>query len=57
VASSSELVLLRIAVELAPGGLLEDGIGRLDDTIRAATATALDTLIEGQLIEPTRAQR
>ena len=57
VASSSELVLLRIAVELAPGGLLGDGIGRLDDTIRAATATALDALIEGQLIEPTRAQR
>lgn len=52
-ASSSELVLLRIAVELAPGGLLGDGIARLDEANRAAVATAVDTLITGQYIEPT----
>lgn len=54
-ASSSELILLRIAVQLAPGGLLGDGIARLDDTNRAAVATAVGTLIEGQYIDHTGA--
>ena len=47
-ASSSELVVLRIAVEIAPGGLLGDGIARLDPANQAAVAAALDTLIEGR---------
>jgi hypothetical protein len=51
-ASSSELVLLRIAVQIGPGGLLADGIARLDDTNRAAVAAAIDTLIDGQYIAP-----
>jgi hypothetical protein len=56
-ASSSELVVLRIAVELAPGGLLGDGIARLDEHNRAAVATAIDTLITGQYLQPAWAQQ
>lgn len=42
-ASSSELVLLRIALELAPGGLLGDGLARVDaDNARAVMATIAD---------------
>jgi hypothetical protein len=46
------LVLLRIAVQIGPGGLLADGIARLDDTNRDAVAAAIDTLIDGQYIAP-----
>jgi hypothetical protein len=51
-ASGSEMVLLRIAVQLAPGGLLGDGVARLDEANRAAVATAVETLIQGQYIDP-----
>jgi hypothetical protein len=56
-ASSSELTLLHIALEVAPGGLLGDGIPRLDDTNRTAVATAIDTLITGQYVDPAWTQR
>lgn len=46
-ASSSELVLLRIALELAPGGLLGDGLARLDLGNRRAVRAALDQLTDG----------
>nr|MCU0263856.1 hypothetical protein [Candidatus Nanopelagicales bacterium] len=49
-ASSSELVVLRIALEVAPGGLLGDGIARLDQANTAAVAAAVDTLIEGRYL-------
>ncbi|MCU0263864.1 MAG: hypothetical protein MUF09_09375 [Candidatus Nanopelagicales bacterium] len=49
-ASGSELVVLRIAVELAPGGLFGDGIPRLDPANKAAVAAAVDTLVEGQYL-------
>jgi hypothetical protein len=55
-ASSSELVVLRIAVELAPGGLLGDGIARLDATNTAAVLTAVTTLVaRAATSSPTRA--
>ena len=57
-ASSSELVVLRIALALAPGGLLGDGIARLDDDNTAAVAAAVDILVEGRyLTEPTTGTR
>ena len=46
-ASSSELVLLRVALELAPGGLLGDGLARLDLRNRRAVRAALDELTGG----------
>lgn len=46
-ASSSELVLLRIALELAPGGLLGDGLARLDLGNRRAVLVALGGALEG----------
>ena len=49
-ASSSELVVLRIAVALAPGGLLGDGIARLDQANKDAVAAAVDTLVEGRYL-------
>ena len=49
-ASSSELVVLRIALEVAPGGLLGDGIARLDQANTAAVAAAVDTLVEGRYL-------
>ena len=55
-ASSSELVVLRIAVELAPGGLLGDGIARLDEANTVAVVTAVNTLVEGRYIEPDPAE-
>ena len=55
-ASSSELVVLRIAVELAPGGLFGDGIARLDEANTAAVVTAVNTLVEGRYIEPDPAE-
>ena len=51
-ASSSELVLLRIAVELAPGGLLGDGLARLDDTNTAAVLAAVTELADGRYVKP-----
>ena len=49
-ASSSELVILRIALEMAPGGLLGDGIARLDQGNKTAVGAAVDTLLEGQYL-------
>ncbi len=46
-ASSSELVLLRIALEVAPGGLLGDGLDRLDQANRRAVLNALSELTSG----------
>lgn len=43
-ASSSELVLLRIALELAPGGLLGDGLARLDEANSSAVLAAVGDL-------------
>lgn len=45
-ASSSELVILRIALELAPGGLFGDGFARLDLGNRRAVRTAVEQLID-----------
>ena len=46
-ASSSETTLLRIALELAPGGLLGDGLNRLDHANTAAVLEAIDDLATG----------
>lgn len=46
-ASTSELVLLRIALELAPGGLLGDGLPRLDRVNRTAVRAAMEELADG----------
>ena len=51
-ASGGELTVLRIAVELAPGGLLGDGMARLDDANRAAVAAAFNTLVGGRFLDP-----
>ena len=51
-ASSTELLLLRIAVELAPGGLLGHTIPRLDDFNRRALIEAIQTLLDGQFLPP-----
>ena len=51
-ASSTELLLLRIAVELAPGGLLGHTIPRLDDFNRTALTEAIQTLLDGQFLPP-----
>ena len=51
-ASSTELLLLRVAVELAPGGLLSNAIPRLDDFNRAALTDAIQTLLDGQFLPP-----
>ena len=51
-ASSTELLLLRIAVELAPGGLLGHTIPRLDDFNRRALTEAIRTLLDGQFLPP-----
>lgn len=45
-ASTSELVLLRIALELAPGGLLGDGLPRLDRMNRTAVRAAIEELAD-----------
>ena len=46
-ASSSETTLLRIALDLAPGGLLGDGLNRLDHTNTTAVLAAIDDLATG----------
>ena len=51
-ASGSELVLLRIALELAPGGLLGDGLPRLDDSNTSAVVTAVAELADGRYLKP-----
>ena len=51
-ASGSELVLLRIALELAPGGLLGDGLPRLDDANTSAVLTAVAELADGRYLKP-----
>ena len=51
-ASGSELVLLRIALELAPGGLLGDGLPGLDDANTSAVLTAVAELADGRYLKP-----
>ena len=51
-ASSSELVVLRIAVALAPGGLLGDGLARLDEANTSAVLIAVAEVAEGRYITP-----
>lgn len=52
-ASTSELVLLRIALDLALGGPLADGLARLDPANRAAVLAAIDTVATGQHLPPS----
>jgi hypothetical protein len=56
-ASTSELVILRIALEIAPGGLLGDGVPYLDHTNAGAVGAAFDATIASALREPSRPQR
>ena len=51
-ASTSELFLLHLAVELAPGGLLGDGVPRLDPSNRHALLAAVDDLVTGEYHQP-----
>jgi hypothetical protein len=46
------LVLVRIALELAPGGLLGDGLPRLDDSNTSAVVTAVAELADGRYLKP-----
>ena len=45
-------MLLRIAVDLAPGGLLGDGLARLDDANTAAVLIAVAEVADGRYIKP-----
>jgi len=47
-----ELVLLRIALELAPGGLLGNGLPRLDDPNTSAVLAAVAELADGRYLKP-----
>ena len=49
-ASSSELVVLRIALEVAPGGLLGDGVARLDPANTTVVEPSIRTLVEGRYL-------
>ena len=51
-ASGSELVLLRIALELVPGGLLGDGGPRLEAANTPAVFTAVAELADGRYLKP-----
>ena len=51
-ASGSELALLRIALELALGGLLGDGLPRLEDANTSAVLTAVAELADGRYLKP-----
>lgn len=51
-ASGSEFVALRIALELAPGGLLGDGLPRLDPANTEAVKAAFLEVVDGRYIEP-----
>lgn len=42
--TDSEVVLMRIALTLAPGGLLGDGLAQLDSGNRRAVLIAVDQL-------------
>jgi hypothetical protein len=55
-ASSSELVVLRIAVALAPGGLLGAGFARLDGANTSAVLIAVAEVAEGRHITPDWAE-
>ena len=48
-ASTSETTLLHIALELAPGGLLGDGLNQLDSANTAAVLEAIDNLAAGTI--------
>ena len=56
-ASNCETTLLRIAQELAPGGLLGDGLNRLDPANTTAVLTAIDDLATGVPGHETRPRR
>ena len=51
-ASSSELVILNIALALAPGGLLGDGLPRLNEGNRAAALAAVTEVSDGEFMNP-----
>ena len=44
--------MLRIAVALAPGGLLGDGLARLDEANTSAVLIAVAEVAEGRYITP-----
>jgi hypothetical protein len=41
------LIVLRIALALAPGGLMGDGIQRFDEDGKAAVLAAVNTIVQG----------
>ena len=43
---------MRIALELAPGGLLGDGLPRLEDATTSAVVTAVAELADGRYLKP-----
>ena len=51
-ASSSEMTVLRIALDLAPGGLLGDGLAHLDDANTSTILIAVAEVAEGRYIKP-----
>ena len=51
-ASGSEMTVLSIAVELAPGGLLGDGLARLDEANTSTVLIAVAEVAEGRYIKP-----
>ena len=51
-ASSSEMTVLRIAVDLAPGGLLGDGLAHLDEANTSTILIAVAEVAEGRYIKP-----
>ena len=52
-ASSGELAILDIALAIAPGGLLANGIDCLDPSNREAVTAALETLLAGEYGDPS----
>jgi hypothetical protein len=52
-ASTGELAILDIALTIAPGGLLAEGITGLDPGNRQAVSAALHTLLGGQYLDPS----
>ena len=51
-ASSSEMTVLRIALDLAPGGLLGDGLAHLDEANTSTILIAVAEVAEGRYIKP-----
>ena len=51
-ASTSEMTVLRIATELAPGGLIGDGLAHLDEANTSTVLIAVAEVAEGRYIKP-----